>query len=448
MKIHILGSFYFLLLSLLALSANADIIDVQVLTSSDDAHHAPGGWPGYSSGKSFIYAGNPSNVVWGGWRFTGFNIPPGSVITSAELELVQHGWGHTVQTTLSFEDSAAPEAFSSSSSPFDRWASSTAFQLPWTASLQSPGAAITTPDLSPGIQELVDKHGGLDTIVILEDGSGLSSGQYHQWKSFDGGAASAAKLHIEYISGVDLTPPLRNDGQPSGTVAEGTTDVTLSLDTDENAACKYSTTADMPYNLMLLTFSATGSTSHSTLITGLTEDTSYIYYVKCIDVEGNFNTDDFLISFIVPPPDVIPPTIVSATATDSSHVEIFFSEPVEQTSATDPANYVINASVNVISASLGIDLQTVTLTTTIFAEGNYLVQAFNIQDLALTPNIQPLSQMTFTFAVAPSTFPGATWETRTPAEVGLNDSKLDELVAMVGGDGSCVLISYPSSLLK
>ena len=52
---------------------------------------------------------------------------------------------------------------------------------------------------------------------------------------------------------------------------------------------------------MTNTFSTTGSTSHSTLITGLQNGNTYNYYVKCIDSSENANINDYLISFSVSP---------------------------------------------------------------------------------------------------------------------------------------------------
>ena len=51
------------------------------------------------------------------------------------------------------------------------------------------------------IQELVDTHGAIDTIVLLEDGTGVPTGEYHQWVAFDGSTTLAAKLHIAYDRG-------------------------------------------------------------------------------------------------------------------------------------------------------------------------------------------------------------------------------------------------------
>ncbi len=49
----------------------------------------------------------------------------------------------------------------------------------------------------------------------------------------------------------------------------------------------------------MIAFSTTGSETHSTNITGLTNNTNYNYYVKCQDTTGNTNSSDYTISFSV-----------------------------------------------------------------------------------------------------------------------------------------------------
>ena len=101
------------------------------------------------------------------------------------------------------------------------------------------------------------------------------------------------------LSGSDTTPPVRTNGSPSGFLPFGTTRTTLSVDTDENATCRYAQTAGVDYNAMANTFSITGATTHSSVITGLQNNTSYAYYVRCRDTLGNLNDDDVNIRFQV-----------------------------------------------------------------------------------------------------------------------------------------------------
>jgi len=97
----------------------------------------------------------------------------------------------------------------------------------------------------------------------------------------------------------DSTPPVRSNGFPSTNLPSGTTSTTLSLVTNENASCKYSTTANTLYASMVDTFTTTGTITHSTTVTGLTDNTTYTYYVRCQDVVGNSNIDDLAITFSV-----------------------------------------------------------------------------------------------------------------------------------------------------
>jgi len=105
----------------------------------------------------------------------------------------------------------------------------------------------------------------------------------------------------------DTTPPVPSNGSPSGILPAGTTSTTLSLDTDEDATCRYSTTSGVEYASMTDTFSPPGGMSHSATVSGLADGTTYNYYIRCQDTVGNTSTTDFLISFSVdfvvsPPP--------------------------------------------------------------------------------------------------------------------------------------------------
>ncbi|MBI4304545.1 MAG: hypothetical protein HY665_09455, partial [Chloroflexi bacterium] len=117
------------------------------------------------------------------------------------------------------------------------------------------------------------------------------------------------KLYIEYSTGPvpDTTPPVRSNGQPTGTLPAGTTSVTISLTTNEPATARYATTPGVSYDAMSNNFTTTGGTSHSTLVTGLADGNTYTYYVRTSDAAGNNNTDDYLISFSIALPDTTPP---------------------------------------------------------------------------------------------------------------------------------------------
>lgn len=97
---------------------------------------------------------------------------------------------------------------------------------------------------------------------------------------------------------LDITAPVRSVLSPSDVLALDTTETTLSVATDEDAVCHYSTSTDTLF-ADSDTFANTDTTSHTTNIVGLTNGTSYTYYIRCEDGHGNENTDDMSIVFSV-----------------------------------------------------------------------------------------------------------------------------------------------------
>jgi hypothetical protein len=133
--------------------------------------------------------------------------------------------------------------------------------------------------------------------------TGLANGTY-QFRVYANDTSgnmniSATRQNMVSYSAPDTSPPGRSGGSPSGTLPAGTTSTTISLTTNESATCRYSTNSGISYPSMANTFSTTGGTSHSQLISGLQNSTSYNYYVKCNDTSGNYNLDDYTISFSV-----------------------------------------------------------------------------------------------------------------------------------------------------
>jgi hypothetical protein len=111
----------------------------------------------------------------------------------------------------------------------------------------------------------------------------------------------------------DAAPPVLSNAQPSGTLAAGTTQTTLSVTSNENATCRYATTAGTAYASMPTTFGTTGGTAHSTLVGGLANGQSYSYYVRCQDTSGNADTVDLAITFSVAAPDTTAPAVSVST---------------------------------------------------------------------------------------------------------------------------------------
>ena len=109
-------------------------------------------------------------------------------------------------------------------------------------------------------------------------------------------AAEIADL-AAFTGGADRLPPVVSNGAPSGAVAAGS--VTLSVDTHEEATCRFSTTAGQSYDAMTSTFSTVDGLGHSATVT-VDLDTSYTYFVRCSDLSGNANAEDYAVTFFVP----------------------------------------------------------------------------------------------------------------------------------------------------
>lgn len=110
----------------------------------------------------------------------------------------------------------------------------------------------------------------------------------------------------------DTVPPVRLNPKPllGSALPSETRKTTIGLETNEKATCKHSTVDNVHYDSMQGFFDQVDATSHSTLITTLSEGMGYVYFVKCTDKKGNKNSTDFIINFSVSAPvDVVPPVL-------------------------------------------------------------------------------------------------------------------------------------------
>jgi len=99
----------------------------------------------------------------------------------------------------------------------------------------------------------------------------------------------------------DTTPPNITGESPGGPIAY-TTSVTLSVNTDENATCRYAS-SDISYNSMTGIFS--DSVLQHTAAYSVSSDEIVTLYVRCSDMSNNMNNDSIVIYFTVgsKPPD-------------------------------------------------------------------------------------------------------------------------------------------------
>jgi hypothetical protein len=110
-------------------------------------------------------------------------------------------------------------------------------------------------------------------------------------------ALSQTEINEVYDTTSDTTPPVVLGASPSGIVAAGTTSTTLSVQTNEAALCKYTTTPGTSYASMTQTLSQLPTTTHSASLTGLRDGGEYVYYVKCADTSLNETATDYVVRF-------------------------------------------------------------------------------------------------------------------------------------------------------
>ena len=106
------------------------------------------------------------------------------------------------------------------------------------------------------------------------------------------------KVAVGPVDTTETVPPERFNGAPTSTVGGTTLNVEISLETNELAICRFDTVASTTYALQPNTFSNTGFLYHTTIV-AVTPGTVASFFVRCIDDEGNFNIDDYLIEFTV-----------------------------------------------------------------------------------------------------------------------------------------------------
>ncbi|MDO8516252.1 MAG: hypothetical protein Q7S28_03315 [bacterium] len=117
--------------------------------------------------------------------------------------------------------------------------------------------------------------------------------------ALDYGAAMIAIVAPVNVGGntFDFFSPAVSNAMPSGTLPGGITGVMLSFNTDEYAFCRYATSS-MVYDSMTNLFDSTPSgLFHTETILGIVNNTTYNFYVRCVDFAGNRNATDTVISF-------------------------------------------------------------------------------------------------------------------------------------------------------
>jgi len=179
-------------------------LERRIAASTDDAEESASGAANLTSSNLQLVF-NASNQI-DGLRFTSLTIPKGAVITTAYVQFAAE-LNESGATSLGIHGQAAdnPATFAGVNlnvSARPRTVDSVSWVPPaWTAG--AAGAAQRTPELKTLIQGIVDRAGWAsgNALVLIITGTGVRTAY-----SFDGNAALAPLLHVEYATGVASEP--------------------------------------------------------------------------------------------------------------------------------------------------------------------------------------------------------------------------------------------------
>lgn len=311
-------------------------LDLQIAASADDCLVY------YSSNWKFVVTynikvGPGSNKSGGGFRFTGVNIPAGARIITAYLKLkcsrCDYSSSHAVNSKIRGEKSGTPSAFSTGSNYQGRRGTVvggaddtniTAASVSWD---NLPNWVVDTeyqsPEIKTIIQEIIDDCGAISDLVLFWDdheGNSYASSYYREAYSYDGDAAGAAKLHIEYtLPYPTMTTSAASDVTSSGFTGNGAVTDVGDANPTIRGFCWITgdsgdpTTADNEVH-------DTGdysAESFSKAITGLSPATSYRVRAYATNTSGTSYGDSVTVLTLPSAP-----TGVQATQNDSSKVTV------------------------------------------------------------------------------------------------------------------------------
>ena len=199
-------------------SAEPTIFEKRVISGLDDVEESSSGYL-YINSSDLELTTDGSTVQTVGIRFTDVDIPWGAVITSAYIQFVTDEV-KTGATSLLIRgvdsDSAAAisGAYHNVSSRPMTTASTAWAPAGWTT-VGAAGSAQASPDLSPIVQEIIDRNGWAahNNMMFVVTGTGTRTAV-----AYEGGASNAPLLHIEYTvpSNEALAPVVDLDSAAPG----------------------------------------------------------------------------------------------------------------------------------------------------------------------------------------------------------------------------------------
>ena len=226
-----------------ASAAGPIVVEVRVGAGADDAEEAPSGSVNLTSSDLELTFANGDQVV--GMRFANLAVPQGASIVSAyvQFQADEESFG---ETTLTIEGEAVDDAATFSSVDGDisvrpRTTSSVVWSPPPWTTVGEAGSAQRTEDVASVIQEIVDRPGWAEgarfALIITGTGDRVA-------ESFNGVAAAAALLHVEYLSAVTVLASDARATEGSVPSDDGVFTVTRGGPTDDALTVSYTVGGD------------------------------------------------------------------------------------------------------------------------------------------------------------------------------------------------------------
>ncbi|MCK4429271.1 MAG: DUF2341 domain-containing protein, partial [Candidatus Aenigmarchaeota archaeon] len=136
--------------------------------------------------------------------------------------------------------------------------------------------------------------------IYWSNKTGLLNGNYIFYAWLNDSTGNTNQTETREVEINDITPPVISNPKPTNNsiVSGGNKSLTFVVSTDETAECRYSTSSGTAFSSMT-PFTNTDSLTHNSTLINLTDGSSYNYYIKCNDTNGNVNIDDYLIHFNV-----------------------------------------------------------------------------------------------------------------------------------------------------
>ena len=217
-------------------SGTAVSIEVAISAGSDDVEENGTDGAVYATSTDLelvydTYNGSADQTV--GLRFNGINVPQGATITNAYVQFtVDEADSGTTNLTVRGQAADNATAFDLNtnydvSTRTTTTASVSWSPAPWSA-VGAAGADQRTPDLSAVVQEIVNRPGWAtnNSLALILSGTGERTAE-----AYEGGAAMAPKLYIDYDLG---------GGNVCGTFVDADGDgVCSDIDCDDNNATVY-----------------------------------------------------------------------------------------------------------------------------------------------------------------------------------------------------------------